>query len=223
MATPRFRGRHLTLLILLLVIMAASPIVVDLELGLLIINLIGVAVIIAALYAIGDRRHFLMFAIPLSVASLIANWFMEKYPSHVSVVVEHIIMIILLGFFTVVILGYVIRSGKVTTDRIYAGICVYIFIGYAWAFAYSLLDEFQPGSFAAPTQIASNNYIDRVIQMRYFSFVTLATIGYGDITPRTQTARTLTILEAIVGQFYMVALIGRLVSLQIVHVSGPRK
>ena len=58
--------------------------------------------------------------------------------------------------------------------------------------------------------------------MRYFSYIRLATVGYGDIVPRTTGARTMTILEAILGQFYLVALIGRLVGLHIVHGRDPR-
>jgi len=70
--------------------------------------------------------------------------------------------------------------------------------------------------------VASGDDIGRVIQMRYFSFVTLATIGYGDIVPRSSGARTMAILEAIVGQSYLVALIGRLVGLHIVHGTPDR-
>jgi hypothetical protein len=53
--------------------------------------------------------------------------------------------------------------------------------------------------------------------MRYFSFATLASVGYGDVVPHTQMARTMALLEAMLGQFYLVALIGRLVGLHIVH------
>jgi voltage-gated potassium channel Kch len=78
-------------------------------------------------------------------------------------------------------------------------------------------DELQPGAFAAPTPIGPDDYVARVMQMRYFSFVTLTTVGYGDVVPRTPAARTLAMLEAIMGQFYLVALVGRLVGLHIVH------
>ena len=58
--------------------------------------------------------------------------------------------------------------------------------------------------------------------MRYFSYIALATVGYGDIVPRTTGARTMVILEAILRQFYLVALIGRLVVLPIVHGKDSR-
>src|SRR5207253_8245022 len=95
-------------------------------------------------------------------------------------------------------------------------------IGYGWTFVYSILLELQPLSFATTSEVARNEYVGRILQLRYFSFMTLTTDGYGDIVPRSQAARTMTILEAVMGPFYLVALIGRLVGLHIVHGSDAR-
>jgi Ca2+/Na+ antiporter len=217
MATPIFRWRHLTLLILLLVIMIITPIVGPLRHGLLIITVVGASILLNAAYAISDRRQVFIVGVILSVALLIGNWFLVMYPSHQVVIISHICTIVLLTFFAVTILSYAIASGRVTADRIFAAICAYILIGYAWAFVYAAFDELHPNSFTIPIEIARNDYLGRVVQMRYFSFITLATVGYGDIVPRSPGAQTLVILEAIVGQFYLVALIGRLVGLHIVH------
>ena len=125
-------------------------------------------------------------------------------------------------FFAAAILSYVLGSGKVTWDKIYGAVCAYLLLGYAWTFAYSLIEELQPGSFGSATTPMPHDLVARVMQLRYFSFVTLATVGYGDIVPRTPMARTLALLEAMVGQFYLVALVGRLVGLHIVHGKDPR-
>jgi len=77
--------------------------------------------------------------------------------------------------------------------------------------------EAQPDAFISLTSTMPRDIVGRVMQLRYFSFVTLATVGYGDIVPHTAAARTLALLEAILGQFYLVALVGRLVGLHIVH------
>jgi voltage-gated potassium channel Kch len=60
------------------------------------------------------------------------------------------------------------------------------------------------------------------MQLRYFSFMTLTTVGYGDVVPLSPVARTMAMLEAVMGQFYLVALIGRLVGLHIVHTTSSR-
>ena len=95
-------------------------------------------------------------------------------------------------------------------------------IGYGWTFVYSILLELQPQSFATTTEVARNDYADRILQLGYFSSMTLTTVGYGDIVPSSPVARTMTILEAVMGQFYLVALVGRLVGLHIVHGTDPR-
>ena len=219
---PTDSRRHLFLLIALLVLVILTPIFAPIRHGILVINALGAAMLITAVYAISDRKQIVTFAIALSFASIIANSCMLMYPGHTTVTIAHSCMIFLLSLFAVTILGYVVRSGRVTADKIYAAICAYLLIGYAWAFGYALFDEFQPGSFASPTPLAQGDYVNRVIEMRYFSFITLATVGYGDIVPRSSGARTMAILEAIVGQFYLVALIGRLVGLHIVHGNPER-
>jgi hypothetical protein len=130
--------------------------------------------------------------------------------------------LVLLGFFAVTILLYVLGSGKVTWDKIYGAICAYLLFGYAWAFGYSLIEELQPGSFKYLATPAPHDLVGRLMQFRYFSFVTLATVGYGDIVPATAGARTAALLEAMLGQFYLVALVGRLVGLHIVHGGDSR-
>jgi len=94
MATPMFRSRHLTLLIAL-----------PMRHGLLVVNLIGAAVLIAGSYSISDRRHFLFIAIVLSGASLVGNWWMVMYPGHVTVAIAYSITIVLLSFFAITTLG----------------------------------------------------------------------------------------------------------------------
>jgi voltage-gated potassium channel len=113
----------------------------------------------------------------------------------------------------------VLGSGRVTSDKIFAAICVYLLLGFAWTYAYALLDETQSGSFAASTETGRNDYVARVMQLRYFSFMTLMTVGYGDVLPLSAAARTMAVLEAVMGQIYLAGLIARLVGLHIAHAS----
>ena len=122
----------------------------------------------------------------------------------------------LIGYFSVTILDYVLRGGRITMDKIFAAICVYLLIGYAWTFAYVLVDELQPESFVIQTTALPNDYAN-ILEMRYFSFMTLTTVGYGDVVPHSGAARTLAALEAVTGQIYLTVLVARLVGLHIVH------
>jgi len=217
MRTPIFRSRHLILLVALLVLVIAGPMLVPFRHGILILNILGAIVLVSGSYAISDRKNLFVIGIALSIISIIATSLMIVFPGLVTMVTAQSFGAALLGFFAITILAYTVGNGRVTSDRIYAAICAYLLIGYGWAFAYAILDELQPDAFSVPTPVAPGDFAGRLMQMRYFSFITLATVGYGDIVPRSSGARTMVILEAILGQFYLVALIGRLVGLHIVH------
>jgi hypothetical protein len=118
----------------------------------------------------------------------------------------------------VAILGDVVHGGRISADKIYGAICVYLLVGFAWAFGYAIMELMDPGSFSGVVDTDRAD-VGRVLQMRYFSFATLTTLGYGDIVPRSPAARTLATLEAMMGQVYLAVLIARLVGLHIVHSS----
>lgn len=214
--------RHLWLLISLVVIFTVSPFIVPYYYGPTILNIIAAIVLVSATYAVSGRRSFFTFAIALSSIAIALSFWLAAAPSHWLIIFSHGSLVIVIGFFACAILSYVLGSGKVTSDKIYGAICVYLLFGYAWTFAYSLIEEVQPGSFTSLTSIDTHDLVGRVMQMRYFSFVSLTSVGYGDIVPHSQLARTMPLLEAMFGQFYLVALIGRLVGLQIVHGNPER-
>jgi hypothetical protein len=116
----------------------------------------------------------------------------------------------LILFATYCVLGYVLRSQVITRDQIYAGICMYLMLGFAFGAVFYLINTLDPGSFAV-----SNDLLARSDNpdLMYFSFVTLATLGYGDITPRTNIARSLAVVEALAGMLYIAVFMARLVSL----------
>jgi hypothetical protein len=222
MATSESPHRHLQLLVFLLVIFIASPFILPYYYGPLILNTIAAAVLLSATYAVSQRRSFLIFALSVSIFSILLTFWLAAAPSFWLVVVAYSTLVVLITFFAVAILSYVLGRGKVTSDKIYGAVCAYLLFGYAWMFAYSVIEQLEPGSFIFSNSAAPEDLVGRVMQLRYFSFVTLATVGYGDIVPHTPAARTTALLEAILGQFYLVALVGRLVGLHIVHGTSDR-
>lgn len=132
-------------------------------------------------------------------------------------------------FFLVLVLGCILvnvwRQETVETDTIIGGVVVYLLLGIAFAGAYQLVEYIQPGSFAVsnpgvghwgPWEPEAGIYP----RLFFFSFVTLTTLGYGDIVPASQTAGALTSLEAATGSLYLTILISRLVGL---HIAGKKK
>jgi hypothetical protein len=214
MRDPDNPRRNLILLISLLFIFIITPFILPYYYGPAILNILAVLVLSSATYAVSERRIFVMIGTSLSAISIILTFSLAMAPRHWLIIAAHSSLVVLIGFFAIVILIHVLRGGRVTSDKIYGAICAYLLFGYAWAFIYSVIEEVQPGSF---TSLGPQDLVGRVMEMRYFSFVTLTTVGYGDIVPHTPMARTMALLEAMLGQFYLVALIGRLVGLHIVH------
>lgn len=100
-------------------------------------------------------------------------------------------------------------SGKITANSIVGSICIFLLLGLIWVMLYLLLAEFSPNAFSGLEQRPwQENFPDFI----YFSFVTLTTLGFGDLLPLSPLARFLVYMEAIVGVFYMAIVVSSLVS-----------
>jgi hypothetical protein len=108
----------------------------------------------------------------------------------------------------IMIWTHIEMENEVTIDLIMAAACAYILLGMIWAYAYYFLESFHPGSF----NIVENS-TDDLVDFNYYSFVTLTTVGYGDILAITRAARALSLFDAITGQRYLASMISRLVGL----------
>jgi hypothetical protein len=106
-----------------------------------------------------------------------------------------------------------------TSERIFGALCAYIFIGLLFALIYTHMEYRQPGSFTISSQVLAEEgsaESSLVPTFTYYSFVTLTTLGYGDITPVAAPARTLSWLEALLGQLYLAVMVAGFVA---VHIS----
>lgn len=224
---PATQWRHLALLVSILLLFVATPFAAMFHRGVLLLNAFAVFFLASASYALVAQRRLFTIAVGWSAFTILATGLLLLTESHWAAVLSHGCVVILVGFFSMTILRYVLHGGRVTADRIFAAICVYLLIGDGWTFAYSLVEALQPGSFAPASgqavAIAPGDYVAQILEMRYFSFMTLTTVGYGDITPHAAAARTLAMLEAVTGQIFLTVLVARLVGLHIVHANkeGP--
>lgn len=125
----------------------------------------------------------------------------------------HLISLLtLMGFLVLAInnaLRQVVYGVEMNANRLYGAVCIYLMIGLLWALLYYGLNVVAPGSFGGGLAATPE---DAQIEWIYYSFVTLTTLGYGDILPLSAPARALAYSEAIVGVFYMAILVAALVS-----------
>jgi hypothetical protein len=101
-----------------------------------------------------------------------------------------------------------------TFDSILGAVCGYLFLGLGWAVLYSMIEGHRPGSFEISPKLTTGSDPARPLPhvLTYYSFVTLTTVGYGDISPVSPATRTLAWVEAITGQFYLAVIVAGLVS-----------
>jgi hypothetical protein len=135
----------------------------------------------------------------------------------ISAVVGQAFGIVFLSFTVAIILRDLIRHRNVTFDSLVGTFCGYILIGAIWSEMYFLLEYLHPGTlhFTLSQELeAHDDGPARWLLIQYFSFTTLSTLGYGDISPVSVFARTLACLEAMCGQFYLAVLVAGLVSVR---------
>ena len=122
-----------------------------------------------------------------------------------------------LSLTVVLIIFHVLRAERITSQKIYGALSAYLLIGFVWALLFMILEFLIPGSFRMGQQ---KDLLTS--QMFYYSFVTLTTLGYGDVVPILPAARSMAALEALTGQLYLVVVVARLVALHITHASQSR-
>lgn len=160
------------------------------------------------------RRPLLTAAVSaLTVATLVSRWASFESPGSAIKLWGDGLSIVLLSILAALVLWQVFREGPITAYRIQGAIVVYLLIGLVWATAYELVQGVLPGAFQFAQGGASG--LRSAHGLVYFSFVTLTTTGYGDITPVHPVARSLAMAEALTGQLYLAILIARLISMRI--------
>jgi hypothetical protein len=203
------KHRFLMLLCVLIFFIIITPFVDPLFEHTIIVDIIVTAVFIAAMYSIVRKKHHVVIGVLLALPMVISVWLGYVIHSTVVVVIGHIFGILFIGFAILQLIGFVLASGEVTREVLFAAIIIYLLMALMWSFAYIVLESMVPGSF---NMRDSGLNVEQFVFL-YYSFVTITTLGYGDITPLTQQAGALTILEAIVGQIYLVVLVAFLVGM----------
>ena len=224
MDRPAFGSlRFASLLAAFFLMLSASVIVHLFDLGGAVSIVMGlgfVAMLVSAAYAVQARpvvvracRILAALSVGLiAVDALVGNEHLRA--------AGYLVGLVFLTCVVTAIVRMLLTTKRVSGDTLYASICAYLLLGMIWTLAYSLAEYVQPGSFRLPAgeeMVFGGQDSSNVL---YFSYVTLTTLGYGDVTPAQDAVRLLAIGEAMIGQIFLVVLVARLVGLNVGQAMG---
>jgi len=179
--------------------------------GRMILDIVIAALMVSGALAVKKGRITTALVILVTVAAVAVRWIARTVTSNSFRGFSTALIIVSLLLFARIVLLVVFRKGPIRWNRIQGGVAAYLLLGLAWAYAYQLAEEIRPGAmhFASapgdPEQLTG--------KLVYFSFVTLTTVGYGDISAVHPLARSLATAEALVGQLFPAILIATLVTM----------
>ena len=202
---PYQRRRYAILFYTLLATMVAAPVLSALKWSRSLFESFVAASLLAGIMpvvTVKSRRLLVIVAILAYVARPLAVWLGHRVLSSMALGIWTLIGLLA----AVAALRFAMSATKVDAEHLYAALSAYLLAGTCFGLLYWVLEQISPSAFVFSGEFSQTSAI-------YFSFVTLATLGYGDIAPRADIARGLAILEGVGGQLFLAVLVARLVSL----------
>jgi hypothetical protein len=207
------KGLSAMLVFLALALFVGAPLMSTGVAGELVFSAFFSLLLLSGVATVAKKRLPTIGVSVLVLATLALRWTSILRPQSEVGIWSHALAIVSLGILTALVLMQVFKAGPVTAYRIQGAIVVYLLIGLMWTSAYEIVHRTLPGAFRLLGDLAPTPRITH--GLAYYSFVTLTTVGYGDITPVHPIARSLAIAEALIGQLYPAILIARLVAMEL--------
>jgi len=210
--------RFAVLLAILFVLIAGPPILFGFgrlaEWFDVVMSLLMLVAILSLCFEPRQRLFALVLGIPTILLSLGGHAFSATVGAKV-LLVGHLFEVLFLLSAAILIVRSLFSNRSLTFDSIFGAVCGYLFLGLGWAVLYSMIESLQPGSFAISRSLVTDTHPARPLPhvLTYYGFVTLTTVGFGDVSPVSPATRTLSWIEAIAGQFYLAVIVAGLVSM----------
>lgn len=213
---PWFRSHFFYLIVAIMAMILFAPFLKEFTRLRFLMDIFFSVIFISGIYAISHQKRYIVIAVLLALPMIISLWAKYIFVSDYLIIVGRLFGILFFGFAIIHIGQFMYNAQDVTQDVLFAAIVVYLLMAIMWAFIFGLLELIHPGSFNSPE--AHN--LEASELFLYFSFITITTLGYGDITPANEMANSLAVVEAVVGQIYLVVVVAWLVGM---HVSKKAK
>jgi len=207
--------RYLNLLVVIIAMMIVSPFTARSLVLRLANNIVLTLVLLSVVNTVKRQRATLLIGLILGIPWVLIAWLRLLESTPIFPAIYSVTSMVFYGYIIFVLLRHIIRSKRVTADILYGAVSVYILLGVFFASFYFFLDAITPTElFIYAGGAATGSPFDGA-GIFYFSFVTLTTLGYGDIQPVADVSRVFAVIEAMTGVLYSAALIGRLIGLYV--------
>jgi hypothetical protein len=177
----------------------------------LIFRLFGVSITVLSVYAVSFRRPVLLITATLAIPTLIQRFFLsrgnESAPALLGIVFTFVFDVVVV----VAIFRRVFAKHVPNTETVFGALCIYLLVGFSFGNLYGLLAALQPKTFYLDPALNLHQVPNR-FDFIYYSFGTMTCLGTAGITPVSNQARSLSIIEAILGILYLAVLISKLMS-----------
>ena len=197
----RFRFRFQNLLVWLFLYIVVSPFLTAIPNANLVVQFLFTAVLFSAVYTIHRESHIMWPALALLTLSTTLIWCNALGLLNISGKAIDSLLVFYLGLLVFSFSRYIFKAKQIDLELISAALCLYLLLALLWGSIFMLLEEFMPGSFAGAGLVPAGSIREEFHYFNYLSFITITTLGYGDITPQTPPAMALCQVEAILGQF----------------------
>ena len=204
-------GRFSSLLVTILLLLLLRPFLEGFAVARFLLTALFTATLFSTLYSVSRPAWAFTLGLTLIVPAIAMTWLRHAITSRVLEQSGYVIMLLAFAFTAVITVIHTLRARKVTVEQISGALSAYLLFGLVWGLAYFLLESAAPGSLS----IGPVSDEARFGASIYYSFVTLTTLGYGDILPLTDRARSLAYVEAVIGQIYLAVLLAKLVGMYV--------
>jgi hypothetical protein len=217
---PIRERKYLVLLLLLVFVLAMQPLAHGFLVGLVLFDVLASLIVLSVFLIVFERRQERLVALLIALPAVAVNWAgysLAGDPRVAAVVIYNGLVALFLAFAVTVILRGLFQQRVLRADHLLGGFCGYLLAGAAWGNLYLLVHILLPGAFSVKSELAAQlaDENSRRFLFHYFSFITLTTVGYGDITPVHPVAATLATVEAVFGQLYVAVIVAQLIGLKL--------
>jgi Ion channel len=210
--TRRLTGHNFFLLfVFLLAILVLYPYIQNGGFGYFVFRAVGIAGILIAVYATRLKRTLLLVALLLATPAVLERLLLREPDTGVLSILGIVFSFVFDIFIVVVIFRRVFAREQPNSETVFGALCIYLLIGFAFSSLYGMVGAIQPKAFYLDPQ-TNLHAVPNKFDFIYYSFGTMVSLGAAGITPVSAPARSLSVIEAIIGVLYIAVLIARLMS-----------